>query len=140
MGMARMRDRRCARHALHYGFELIGRGWGCVMGTRSPARHARSSRRHRAQARFMLAVSAILITSAALGSSASTSSLTSSNRRTKSHTFGSSPTSVEHVGIFVGNGLMIDAPYTGAYVRFDRVDGSGLAIVGVSSPGGQQIA
>jgi cell wall-associated NlpC family hydrolase len=51
--------------------------------------------------------------------------------------FGASPTSVEHVGIFVGNGLMIDAPYTGAYVRFDRVEGTGLPIVGITSPGGQ---
>ena len=53
--------------------------------------------------------------------------------------FGSSPTSVEHVGIFAGDGLMIDAPYTGAVVRFDPVE-NGLPIVGVTSPGGQQIA
>jgi len=53
--------------------------------------------------------------------------------------FGDSPTSVEHVGIFVADGLMINAPYTGAVVRFDPVD-NGLPIVGVTSPGGQQIA
>ncbi len=53
--------------------------------------------------------------------------------------FGSSPQSVVHVGMFVGDGLMINAPYTGAVVRFDRVAGS-LPIVGVTSPGGQQIA
>jgi cell wall-associated NlpC family hydrolase len=53
--------------------------------------------------------------------------------------FGSSPTGVEHVGMFVGNGLMIDAPHTGAVVRFDRVEGFG-PIVGITSPGGQQIA
>jgi cell wall-associated NlpC family hydrolase len=53
--------------------------------------------------------------------------------------FGSSPNSVEHVGMFVGDGLMVDAPHTGAVVRFDRVEGFG-PIVGVTSPGGQQIA
>lgn len=53
--------------------------------------------------------------------------------------FGSSPQGVVHVGMFVGDGLMIDAPYTGAVVRFDRVAGT-LPIVGVTSPGGQQIA
>jgi len=53
--------------------------------------------------------------------------------------FGSSPASVEHVGIFVGDGLMVDAPHTGSVVRFDRIGGF-PSIVGVTSPGGQQIA
>jgi cell wall-associated NlpC family hydrolase len=38
--------------------------------------------------------------------------------------FGTSATSVEHVGIEIGDGLMIDAPHTGAYVR---IDGDGAA-------------
>lgn len=38
--------------------------------------------------------------------------------------FGDSASSVEHVGIEIGDGLMIDAPYTGAFVR---IDGDGLA-------------
>lgn len=33
--------------------------------------------------------------------------------------FGTSTTSVEHVGIYVGDGEMIDAPYTGTVVRLD---------------------
>jgi cell wall-associated NlpC family hydrolase len=53
--------------------------------------------------------------------------------------FGGSPTDVVHVGIFAGDGLMIDAPHTGAVVRFDRIDGFG-PVVGVTSPGGQKIA
>jgi cell wall-associated NlpC family hydrolase len=53
--------------------------------------------------------------------------------------FGSSPTTVEHVGMFVGDGLMVDAPHTGAFVRFDRVEDF-APIVGITSPGGQQIA
>jgi len=33
--------------------------------------------------------------------------------------FGSGPGGVEHVGIYIGNGSMIDAPHTGAVVRVD---------------------
>jgi hypothetical protein len=29
---------------------------------------------------------------------------------------------IRHVGIYVGGGYMIDAPYTGAVIRFDRID------------------
>lgn len=32
------------------------------------------------------------------------------------------PRSIHHVGIYVGGGYMIDAPYTGAKIRFDRID------------------
>lgn len=32
------------------------------------------------------------------------------------------PRSIHHVGIYVGGGHMIDAPYTGATIRFDPVD------------------
>jgi cell wall-associated NlpC family hydrolase len=31
------------------------------------------------------------------------------------------------VGIYVGNGVMINAPYTGTVVRFDNVDRSGYS-------------
>jgi cell wall-associated NlpC family hydrolase len=48
--------------------------------------------------------------------------------------FGTSPTGVEHVGIYVGNGKMIDAPYTGTVVR---IDPSGMSdFVGATRPGG----
>jgi hypothetical protein len=32
------------------------------------------------------------------------------------------PDWVTHVGIYVGNGMMIDAPYPGAYVRMESID------------------
>jgi hypothetical protein len=48
--------------------------------------------------------------------------------------FGSGPSGVEHVGIYVGNGDMIDAPYTGAVVRFDRVATVPLGFVGATRP------
>jgi hypothetical protein len=48
--------------------------------------------------------------------------------------FGGGPTDVEHVGIYVGNGEMIDAPYTGAVVRFDRVASVPLGFVGATRP------
>ncbi|MFG1811001.1 NlpC/P60 family protein [Streptomyces sp. NPDC049040] len=32
------------------------------------------------------------------------------------------PRSIHHVGIYVGGGYMIDAPHTGAEIRFDRID------------------
>jgi len=47
--------------------------------------------------------------------------------------FGDGPTDVEHVGIYVGEGEMIDAPYTGTVVRFDPADMSNL--VGATRPG-----
>jgi cell wall-associated NlpC family hydrolase len=47
--------------------------------------------------------------------------------------FGSGPTGVEHVGLYVGAGEMIDAPHTGALVRFDTADLPGL--VGATRPG-----
>jgi hypothetical protein len=48
--------------------------------------------------------------------------------------FGSGPDAVEHVGIYVGGGEMIDAPYTGVDVRFDRVAGVSLGYVGATRP------
>jgi cell wall-associated NlpC family hydrolase len=47
--------------------------------------------------------------------------------------FGSGRTGVEHVGMYVGSGEMIDAPYTGTVVRFDAADQSDL--VGATRPG-----
>jgi cell wall-associated NlpC family hydrolase len=46
--------------------------------------------------------------------------------------FGSGPAAVEHVGIYVGEGEMIDAPYTGTVVRFDPAELSDL--VGATRP------
>jgi cell wall-associated NlpC family hydrolase len=48
--------------------------------------------------------------------------------------FGTGPEDVSHVGMYVGDGLMVDAPHTGADVRFDRVDGF-EPIVGITAPG-----
>jgi cell wall-associated NlpC family hydrolase len=48
--------------------------------------------------------------------------------------FGNGPSGVDHVGLYVGGGEMIDAPHTGANVRFDNADWSGL--VGVTRPAG----
>lgn len=47
--------------------------------------------------------------------------------------FGSGPTGVDHVGIYVGSGLMIDAPHSGAMVRVESAGWSGL--VGATRPG-----
>ena len=47
--------------------------------------------------------------------------------------FGSGPADVTHVGLYVGSGLMIDAPHTGAVVRADPA--SGPTVVGVTRPG-----
>jgi cell wall-associated NlpC family hydrolase len=35
------------------------------------------------------------------------------------------PSSIHHVGIYVGGGYMINAPYTGAVIRFDKIDTPG---------------
>jgi cell wall-associated NlpC family hydrolase len=48
--------------------------------------------------------------------------------------FGKGTNDVSHVGMYVGDGLMIDAPHTGSVIRFDRVSGF-EPIVGVTSPG-----
>lgn len=47
--------------------------------------------------------------------------------------FGTGLSGVDHVGLYVGAGEMIDAPHTGALVRFDPAAGSGL--VGATRPG-----
>jgi cell wall-associated NlpC family hydrolase len=48
--------------------------------------------------------------------------------------FGDGTNDVSHVGMYVGDGLMIDAPHTGSVVRFDSVAGF-ERIVGVTAPG-----
>jgi cell wall-associated NlpC family hydrolase len=47
--------------------------------------------------------------------------------------FGAAADAVEHVGIYVGAGEMIDAPYTGTVVRLDPAAVAGF--VGATSPG-----
>ena len=47
--------------------------------------------------------------------------------------FGSGPHGVDHVGIYVGAGLMLDAPHTGAVVRIEPASWSGM--VGATRPG-----
>jgi cell wall-associated NlpC family hydrolase len=47
--------------------------------------------------------------------------------------FGSGPSGVDHVGLYVGDGLMVDAPDTGAEVRVEPADWTGL--VGATRPG-----
>jgi cell wall-associated NlpC family hydrolase len=56
--------------------------------------------------------------------------------------FGSGPGGVDHVGIVVGAGIMIDAPYTGAVVRAETFPAAvgaawgGGVVVGATRPGG----
>lgn len=47
--------------------------------------------------------------------------------------FGTGPTGVDHVGIYVGSGLMVDAPHTGAVVRVEPAGWGGF--VGATRPG-----
>ena len=35
------------------------------------------------------------------------------------------PSTIHHVGIYIGNGMMVDAPYTGAFVRIDGMYSAG---------------
>ena len=36
------------------------------------------------------------------------------------------PATIHHVGMYIGNGMMVDAPYTGSFVRIDPIDDPGL--------------
>jgi len=47
--------------------------------------------------------------------------------------FGSGPAGVDHVGVYVGSGLMLDAPHTGAVVRIEPAGWAGF--VGATRPG-----
>jgi cell wall-associated NlpC family hydrolase len=48
--------------------------------------------------------------------------------------FGSGPDGVVHVGIALGDGQMVDAPHTGAYVRTEAIDFSPGWFVGATRP------
>lgn len=48
--------------------------------------------------------------------------------------FGSGPKGIEHVGIYIGNNQMIDAPHTGADVRIDQNPTSWANFVGATRP------
>jgi peptidoglycan DL-endopeptidase CwlO len=43
------------------------------------------------------------------------------------------PATIHHVGIYIGNGLMVDAPYTGAVVRIDSIYAVG-GLIGATRP------
>jgi len=43
------------------------------------------------------------------------------------------PSTIHHVGIYIGNGMMVDAPYTGAFVRIDPMYGPG-GLIGAVRP------
>jgi len=47
----------------------------------------------------------------------------------------SDPATIHHVGIYIGNGLMVDAPYTGAVVRIDSIYQPGIPIGAVRPAG-----
>ena len=40
----------------------------------------------------------------------------------------SDPATIHHVGIYIGGGDMVDAPYTGVDVRIDSIDAPGVPI------------
>ena len=40
----------------------------------------------------------------------------------------SDPDTIHHVGIYIGNGMMVDAPFTGAFVRIDSIYQPGVPI------------
>jgi cell wall-associated NlpC family hydrolase len=44
------------------------------------------------------------------------------------------PNTIHHVGMYIGNGEMVDAPYTGAFVRIDSIYWTGL--IGATRPAG----
>jgi len=47
----------------------------------------------------------------------------------------SDPATIHHVGIYIGNGMMVDAPYTGALVRIDSIYAPGTPIGAVRPAG-----
>jgi cell wall-associated NlpC family hydrolase len=47
----------------------------------------------------------------------------------------SDPSTIHHVGIYIGNGMMVDAPYTGAFVRIDSIYQPGVPIGAVRPAG-----
>lgn len=49
--------------------------------------------------------------------------------------FGTSRSTVDHVGIYIGDGLMVNAPHAGAVVRLDPITGFTPPYVGATAPG-----
>jgi cell wall-associated NlpC family hydrolase len=47
----------------------------------------------------------------------------------------SDPATIHHVGIYIGNGMMVDAPFTGAFVRIDSIYAPGIPIGAVRPAG-----
>jgi cell wall-associated NlpC family hydrolase len=47
----------------------------------------------------------------------------------------SNPATIHHVGIYIGNGMMVDAPYTGVDVRIDSMYAPGTPIGAVRPAG-----
>jgi cell wall-associated NlpC family hydrolase len=45
------------------------------------------------------------------------------------------PSTIHHVGIYIGNAMMVDAPYTGAFVRIDSMYAPG-GLIGAVRPAG----
>jgi peptidoglycan DL-endopeptidase CwlO len=45
------------------------------------------------------------------------------------------PATIHHVGIYIGDGMMVDAPYTGAFVRIDSIYQPGIPIGAVRPAG-----
>jgi cell wall-associated NlpC family hydrolase len=46
----------------------------------------------------------------------------------------SDPSTIEHVGIYVGGGAMIDSPHTGSVIRFDPIEGFNPSYIGAVRP------
>jgi cell wall-associated NlpC family hydrolase len=47
----------------------------------------------------------------------------------------SDPGTIHHVAIYVGNGMMVNAPFTGAFVRIDSMYAPG-GLIGAVRPAG----
>jgi cell wall-associated NlpC family hydrolase len=47
----------------------------------------------------------------------------------------SDPSTIHHVAIYIGNGMMVNAPYTGAFIRIDRMYQPG-GLIGAVRPAG----
>lgn len=48
--------------------------------------------------------------------------------------FGTGPSAVDHVGVYLGDGRMVDAPHSGALVRVEPVDLTAPSFVGATRP------
>jgi cell wall-associated NlpC family hydrolase len=47
----------------------------------------------------------------------------------------SDPSTIHHVAIYIGNGMMVNAPHTGAFVRIDSIYAPG-GLIGAVRPAG----